>query len=226
MSHFCKFSVYKEKTVVEGGERAAYYGILDSIEDGGDQLSYANTDELAHTHTYTLQGADPAIGLPPTRSRHANCVFTHTCACKTSDRCVMPTPSNAHSTNTHPCGWPNPTSFHWLRPLSSPCLHTPNGKPHLLMPHTSPAGWQRHRHGELDSELQIMDLRLRELGREPAPALAKHRMSMADLIVPAYSALFQTPICIVNTAESSRAVERELLPLQMKGNGHINGGPC
>lgn len=138
----------------------------------------------------------------------------------------MPTPSNTHSTNTHPCGWPNPTSFHWLHPLFSPCLHTPNGKPHLLMPHTSPVGWQRDRHGELDSELQIMDLRLRELGREPAPAPAKHRMSMADLIVPAYSALFQTPICIVNTAESSRTVERELLPLQIKGNGHINAGPC
>lgn len=51
MSNFCKFRVYEEKTVVEGGERAAYYGILDSIEDGGVQLSYANTDELAHTHT-------------------------------------------------------------------------------------------------------------------------------------------------------------------------------
>lgn len=69
-----------KKTVAGGIERAAYYGILDSIEDGGDQLSYANTDELAHTHTYTLQGADPAIGLPPTRSRHANCEFTHACA--------------------------------------------------------------------------------------------------------------------------------------------------
>lgn len=58
----------------------------------------------------------------------------------------MPTPSNTHSTNTHPCGWPNPTSFHWLRPLSSPCLRDPNGKPHLLMPYTGPASWQRHWH--------------------------------------------------------------------------------
>lgn len=156
-------------------------------------------------------------------------MFMHTCARETSDQPVMPTPSHTHSTNTHtPVADQNPTSFHWLHCHSSPSLRVPNGKPHLLMPYTDPAGWQRHRHGELDSELQIMDLRLRELGREPALAPAKHRMSMADLIVLAYSALFPMPppLHIVNTAESLRAVKRELLPLQIKGNGHINARPC
>lgn len=154
------------------------------------------------------------------------CVYARVCA-----RDIRPT-RNAnpfkHTLHKHTPLWL--TKSHKFPLAASPLFplpaRAPNGKPHLLMPYTGPTGWQRHRHGELDSELQIMDLRLRELGREPAPAPAKHRMSMADLIVPAYSALIQTPLCIVNTAESSRAVERELLPLQMKGNGHINAEPC
>ncbi|KAA0723088.1 Dynein heavy chain 2, axonemal [Triplophysa tibetana] len=56
--------------------------------EGFSNCKLGSTDELApsRTHTKTLRGADPAIGLPSTRSRHVDCALMHECACEAPDQ--------------------------------------------------------------------------------------------------------------------------------------------